>query len=641
MRGSVREVLVPRALGVARDAMKAHQTKPATRALAEHRAGPPPTPPASAVAATRVVNADVAAVFEEIADLLEIGDANPFRVRAYRQAARFIGELGRPVAEMIARGEPLDALPGIGADLAGKIAEIVSSGTCAQLQALRREMPPAVATLLKVPGLGPRRVSALHHQLGVRTLAQLRAAAAQHRVRELHGFGDRTEEAILEAVTARLAEQHRVKVSVATQVADALLAELRATPGVREAVAAGSLRRQRETVGDLDLLVAVDRRSPVVARFAALPAVKRVLAQGPTRASVVLRNDLQVDLRAVAPASFGAAWAYFTGSKAHNIALRKVAQDAGLKLNEYGLWRGARRIAGATEASVFAALGLPWIEPELREDRGEIEAARTHRLPQLVRLEDLRGDLHAHTTDSDGRDDLEAMAEAARAMGLEYLAITDHTQRLAMVRGLDAGGLARQIDRIDALNARLPGITLLKGAEVDILEDGTLDLPDAVLGRLDLVVGGVHQRLDLPRERQTTRILRAMERPHFSILAHPTGRLIDERGPCALDLPRIIRAARERGCFLELNAHPARLDLDDVACRLAKDEGVLVSIDTDAHATHELDQRRFGVGQARRGWLGAADVLNTRSLATLLPLLDATMGRVAPPVTRAPVAIDA
>jgi len=597
--------------------------------------------PASTIVGSRVVNADIAAVFEEIADLLEIEDANPFRVRAYRQAARFIGELGRPVAEMVARGEELEALPGIGADLAGKIAEIVSTGSCAQLQALRRETPPAVATLLKIPGLGPRRVSALHHQLGVRTLAQLRNAAAQHRVRELHGFGERTEQAILEAVTARLAEQHRVKVSVAAQVADALLAQLAAVPGVREAVAAGSLRRQRETVGDLDLLVAVDGRSPVVARFVALPQVKRVLAQGPTRASIVLGNDLQVDLRAVAPPSFGAAWAYFTGSKAHNIALRKLAQDAGLKLNEYGLWRGARRIAGATEASVYEALGLPWIEPELREDRGEIEAARAHRLPQLVRLEDLRGDLHTHTTDSDGRDDLEAMAEAARARGLEYLAITDHTQRLAMVRGLDAGRLARQIDRIDALNEKLSGITLLKGAEVDILEDGTLDLPDAALGRLDLVVGAVHQRFDLPRDRQTARILRAMERPHFSILAHPTGRLLDERPASALDLPRIVRAARERGCFLELNAHPARLDLDDVACRLAKDEGVLVSIDTDAHATHELDQRRFGIGQARRGWLRATDVLNTRPLAALRPLLDATMGRAATPARRTPAAVDA
>lgn len=574
-----------------------------------------------------IVNADVAAVFDEIADLLEIQGANSFRIRAYRNAARMLSELGRSVKTLVAQGEDLDALPGIGPDLAGKIIEVVTTGSCAQLDRLRKELPPAITEMLKIPGLGPKRVRTLHQELGIQTIEQLHRAAEQGRIRAVHGFGPKTQQQILEATAARLQEIPRFKLVMATQIAEAQLAELAAVQGVQQAVAAGSLRRMRETVGDLDLLVTIQRGSPVMSHFTAGADVRSVLSKGSTRASVVLKSGLQVDLRAVAPASFGAAWLYFTGSKAHNIALRKLAQDAGLKLNEYGIYRGDERIAGATEASVYQALGLPFIEPELREDRGEISAARDHRLPKLVQLSDLRGDLHAHTKESDGHDSLEAMAEAARARGLQYLAITEHSQRLAMARGLDADRLARQIDHIDELNARLSGITLLKGVEVDILEDGTLDLPDSLLQRLDLVVGAVHHRFDLARDRQTDRLQRAMDHPYFSILAHPTGRLIGERPACDIDLPRVIRKARERGCFLELNAHPARLDLTDLACRMAKDEGVLVSIASDAHSTLEFDNLRFGIGQARRGWLEAGDVLNNRTLDALWPLLDITMSR--------------
>ena len=576
-----------------------------------------------------VVNADVAAVFDEIADLLEVEGANVFRIRAYRNAVRMLGDLGRSVKTMVEQGEDLDALPGIGPDLAAKIGEVVATGSCAQLERLRQELPPAIGELLHIPGLGPKRVRALHRELGIESLAQLHRAAADGRIRTVHGFGERTQRQILEAAAARLQAARRVKLAVASQVADALLAELSAVPGVERAVAAGSLRRMRETVGDLDLLVTARRGSPVMERFAAGPSVRRVLAKGGTKASVVLADGLQVDLRAVPPASFGAAWLYFTGSKAHNIALRRRAQEAGLKLNEYGVYRGTRRIAGESEAAVYQALGLAYVEPELREDRGEVEAAREHRLPALVTRADLCGDLHVHSSDSDGRDGLEALAEAARARGLRYLAVTDHTQRLALVRGLGPERLARQIDRIDALNARLRGVRLLKGVEVDILEDGTLDLPDALLARLDLVVGAVHQRFELSRERQTARLLRAMDHPHFSILAHPTGRLIEERAPCELDLPRVLRHARERGCFLELNAHPDRLDLNDLACRMARDAGVLLSIASDAHAASQLDHLRWGIGQARRGWLRAEDVLNARPLEALLPLLDASMGRAA------------
>jgi DNA polymerase (family 10) len=578
-----------------------------------------------------IVNADVAAVFNQIADLLEVQGANPFRIRAYRNAARNVSELGHSVAAMLQRGEDLDALPGIGPDLAGKIAEIVATGTCEQLERLRKEVPPAITELLAIPRLGPKRVRVLHDELGVETLQELLSAARDGRISRLHGFGPKMEQQILQAATSRLAQDRRFKLVVAAQVADSLLSELVQVPGVRQAVAAGSLRRMRDTVGDLDLLVTTQRGSPVMDRFAGSPDVQRILSKGPTRASVVLRSGLQVDLRSVQPASFGSAWLYFTGSKAHNIALRRIAQEGGLKLNEYGLYRGSERIAGDSELSVYRALGLPFIEPELREDRGEIEAARSHRLPRLVRLADLRGDLHAHTKESDGNDTLQAMAEAARARGLQYLAVTEHSKRLALARGLDAGRLARQIDRIDELNAGLKGLVLLKGIEVDILEDGKLDLPDAVLKRLDLVIGAIHHRFDLPRDRQTDRLLRAMDHPCFTILAHPTGRLIDERPACDIDLQRVIRHARGRGCFLELNAQPARLDLTDLACRMARDEGVLVSINSDAHSTLGLDDVRLGIGQARRGWLRAQDVLNTRPLEALRALLDAAMGRAVQP----------
>jgi len=570
-------------------------------------------------------NADIAAVFGEIADRLEIEDANPFRVRAYRNAARRVGELGRSVRTMIEQGADLDALPGIGPDLAGKMREIVATGSCALLERLRQELPPTITELLALPGIGPKRARALHRELELSTVAQLHEAARQGRIRSIPGFGAKTEEQILQATATHLQQPQRFRRSVGAAVAESLLAYLRAVHGVLQADPAGSLRRLRDTVGDLDLLVTVQPGSPVMDRFATYEDVRQVLAQGATKTSVVLRNGMQVDLRAVPAESFGAAWVYFTGSKAHGIALRRLALERGLKINEYGVWRNHERIAGETEASVYRAVGLPFIEPELREDRGEIEAARQGRLPMLLRRTDLRGDLHAHTKDSDGHDPIEAMAAAAREQGLSYLAITDHSRRLAMAHGLDAARLAQQIEDIDRLNAALQGITLLKGIEVDILEDGTLDLPDSILQRLDLVIGAVHHRFDLPRAKQTERLLRAIDQRHFSILAHPTGRLIGEREGYDVDLPRVLRQVRQRGCFIELNAQPQRLDLDDTACQMAKAEGVLVCVDSDAHGVLDFDDLQHGIAQARRGWLEKADVLNTRTLAELRPLLARTM----------------
>lgn len=570
-------------------------------------------------------NADIAAIFTEIADLLELEEVNPFRVRAYRNAARIVGELGQDIRAMVERGADLKTLPGIGDDLAAKMREIVTSGQCQALEKLRKELPPAITELLHLPGLGPKRVRTLWHELDVQTLEQLARAARDGRIRALPGFGAKTEANILQAVEAHLSKARRIKLATAAQYADSLVAWLSAAKGVSRVEVAGSYRRCRETVGDLDILVIAAPDSDVMHRFVTYDEVGEVLSQGPTRASVVLRSGLQVDLRVVEAAAYGAALCYFTGSKAHNIALRRIAQDAGLKLNEYGLFRGRERIAGDSEESVYRVLGLPWIAPELREDRGEIAAARAGRLPRLIELADLRGDLHVHTKATDGHHSIEEMALAAKALGLSYLAITEHSRRLAMAHGLDSRCLAEQGEAIDRLNERFKeqglGIVVLKGIEVDILEDGSLDLPDGALAPLDLVIGAVHSRFDLSRVKQTERILRAMDNPHFTLLAHPTGRLIESREPYDVDMPRVVRHARSRGCFLELNAHPERLDLLDSHCLMAKEEGVLVAINSDAHSREDLANLRFGIGQARRGWLEAADVLNSRPLAELKRLL--------------------
>ncbi len=559
-------------------------------------------------------NADLAAAFDQVADLLELQQANPFRVRAYRNAARLVGELKLDLASLVEQGRPLPRLPGIGADLAGKIEEFARAGRLALLERLRKQIPAGVAEMLRLPGLGPKRVRALYDELHVTTLPALARAARDGRIRELAGFGARTEARILEAIDAHGRRPQRLKLVAAAQHAAALLGWLRQAPGVREATAAGSLRRSRETVGDLDLLAAADDGAVVCRHLAAYPEVAEVRAAGDTRATVVLASGVQVDLRVVPQKSYGAALLYFTGSKAHNIRLRTLALERGLKLNEYGLFRGRRVVAAATEEQIYGALGLPWIAPELREDRGEIEAALKRRLPTLIDRADLAGDLHAHTNWSDGTASIEAMARAALAHGLSYLAISDHSRRLTVAHGLDPVRLAKQCAEVEAVNAKLDGVELLTGIEVDVLDDGGLDLPDAALAPLDVVIAAVHSKFDLPRAAQTRRILAALDRPKVRILAHPLGRLIDRREPYDVDMLAVIRKCRERGVALELNAHPERLDLTDVACRMAKDEGARVAINSDAHAEHEFDNLDFGIGQARRGWLEKADVINTRPL---------------------------
>jgi DNA polymerase (family 10) len=570
-------------------------------------------------------NADIAVRLDELADLLEIENANPFRIRAYRNAARTVRDLSSEITAMLAKGESLAELPAVGKDLAAKIQEIAETGTTAMLEEHRKALPATITQFLTIPGLGPKRVKALHDTLGIKTIDELADAARHGRIRGLHGFGRVTERHILEALEARKATQPRCKLADARLYAEAFVKYLTRCTGVIQIAVGGSYRRAMETIGDLDLLVTATQDSAVMARFVSYGEVEEVVAQGTTRATVRLACGLQVDLRVVNQESYGAALQYFTGGKAHNIRLRHLAQQRGLKINEYGVFKGDDRVAGGTEESVYKAVGLPWIPPELRENRGEIEAAQQGRLPTLITLSDIRGDLHAHTKATDGRNSLKEMALAARKRGYEYLAITDHSKRLAMAHGLDVDRLLAQLDEIDRLNAILSGITLLKGIEVDILENGLLDLPDEVLGRLDLVVGAVHSHFELPREKQTSRILRAMDRPHFTMLAHPSGRLIQERESYDVDMPRIIRHARERRCFLEVNAHPERLDLIDIYCQVAKEEGVMVGVNSDAHSTLDLDNLCFGIGQARRGWLEKHDVLNTRSLAELRPYLRQTI----------------
>jgi DNA polymerase (family 10) len=568
-----------------------------------------------------VHNADIADQFEQLADLLELREENPFRIRAYRNAAQFIRGHGRSLADLVAAGEDLSALPGIGEDLAGKIETIVRTGKLPLLAQVRAKVPAPLVEMTRIEGLGPRRAKALYRALRIRSLEDLRRAASSGRIREVKGFGPKTEKLIGERAARLVTGERRIKLAEAEAIVAPLVEYLRHGAGVDQVTVAGSYRRRRETVGDLDVLVSAGRAAAAMQRLVEYEEVDTVLARGPTRATVRLRNGLQVDVRVVPPVSYGAALHYFTGSKAHNIAARKLALARGLKLNEYGVFRGTRRLGGRTEQEVFAALDLPWIAPELREDRGELEAARDRRLPRLVEPGDIRGDLHCHTRATDGHDTLEAMARAAAAMGYEYLAINDHSRRVAMAHGLDARRLLAQVRAIDALNRRLEGLVVLKSVEVDILEDGTLDLPDSVLEELDFTVCAIHYGLRRSREQQTERVLRAMDNRYFTILAHPTGRLINAREPYDLDFERVLAAAKARGHILELNAHPDRLDLDDRYCRLAKEAGVRVAISTDAHRAADLSLMRHGLDQARRGWLERADVVNTRSLAQLRRLL--------------------
>lgn len=567
-------------------------------------------------------NPEIARIFDEIADCLELGEENPFRVRAYRNAARVVRELPKPAA-LLAR-EPemkLEELRGIGKDLAGKIRTIIETGDLPLHRSLCQRVPAGLRDMMGVPGLGPKRAMILNRKLGVASLEELRQAAVGQRVRDLKGFGLKIEQAILSGLEGLEGAGRRVLLSDAKPYADAIVSRLKQVPGVSAVEAAGSYRRRRETVGDLDILATCAKPEPVMDKLASYDGVARVLARGGTKMTVRLRNGLQVDLRVVGEQAFGSALLYFTGSKAHSIELRGRAQALGLKLNEYGVYRGQRRIAGRTEPEVYASLDLPYIEPELREGRGEVESAANGRLPDLVELSDIKGDLHMHTTLTDGRDSLEEMVEAAKARGYAYIAITEHSKRVAMARGLDAAGLREHWRRIDRLAAKTSGLAVLKGVEVDILDDGSLDLPDDALAGADWVIASLHYGQRQPRSQITKRLVAAAQNPVVSAIGHPTGRLIGKRPPYDVDLEQVLQAAADYGCALELDGQADRLDLDEVNAAAAKARGIPIIVDSDAHSVRELGNMEYGVFQARRAGLSKADIGNTRPFAELKALL--------------------
>jgi DNA polymerase (family 10) len=567
-------------------------------------------------------NPEVAQVFDEVADLLDIQGANPFRIRAYRNAARTIRDLSEPLADRVNRDDqPLEALAGIGKDLAEKIKTILQTGDLPLRKELCSQVPAGLRDLINVPGLGPKRANLLYQNLKIGSLEQLRKAAEKYRIRELVGFGAKTEEKILQSLDGLQEHGRRVYLAEAKVYAEAAVRYLRECPGLGQIEVAGSYRRRRETVADLDLLVTCSRCREVMDHLAAYPAVGEVLARGPTKMTVRLKSGLQMDLRVVPEKSYGAALQYFTGSKEHSIQLRRRALERGLKINEYGVFRDSKRVAGRTEEEVYQAVGVPWIPPELREARGEIEKALKNQLPHLIELGDIRGDLHMHTTVTDGRATLEDMVEAVKKRGYEYVAITDHSKRVTMARGLDGPRLRQAWRAIDKLQRKVKGLTLLKGVEVDILENGKLDLPDSVLQDADWVVASIHYGQNQPREQITRRLLNAIRNPHVSAIGHLTGRLIGKRKGVELDLDTVLKAAADHGCMMELNSQPSRLDLDDVALMAVKDRRIPVVINTDAHAVEELGFMEFGIYQARRAGLEAKDVANTRSLAEFRKLL--------------------
>jgi DNA polymerase (family 10) len=564
-----------------------------------------------------MTNAEVSRALSNIATMLEMEGANPFRVRAYREAGRVISAQAEPVATLAAEEGRLEALPGIGKDLAGKIRELAKTGTTELYQQLQSKIPLDVVALTELHGLGPKRVGTLFEVLGVRNREDLEKAAREGKLRELPGFGEKVEQNVLKALSTASRWTGRMLLATAWPVAHGIAEHVGRVRGAEKVDIAGSFRRRKETVGDLDLLVCGGEPEDVMKAFTTHPSVADVLGHGETKSSVRLSNGLQVDLRLVPEASYGAAMLYFTGSKEHNIELRKIAIEQGMSLNEYGLMRGDRMVAGRTEEEVYQALGARWIPPELREARGEIDLARYGRLPQLIELTDLRADLHMHTDRTDGRDTLETMVRAAKERGYEYVAITEHSKALAMARGFDAARVRQSVEEIAAVRRQVPGIEVLHGLEVDILAAGALDLDDETLALLDWVLVAIHSRLDQDAHVATGRVLQALEHPSVRAMAHPTGRMIGVREGVPLDLDRVFARAAERGIAMEINAQPERADLSDAHARLAHEMGVPLTIDTDAHSVAQLDFMRFGVFAARRAGLTREDVLNAFPCAEL------------------------
>ena len=569
-------------------------------------------------------NADIAQIFDQIAALLELEDGNPFRIRSFRRAAQVLETLSFSVDQVMKENPArLHKVPGIGAGTMARIQEILQTGSCRELQSMGERVPLSLLDLLGVSSLGPKKVKRLWQETGIQTLEQLREAAEQGRLRKMAGMGLRSEERILSSIELLLSTRGRHRLDRGREAADALVEYLKNIGEAERIAVAGSLRRWRETIRDIDILVTGSRAQETVQSLLQYPAVTEVLASGPTKASVRLGRGPGCDLRVVGNEEFGSALQYFTGSMEHNVVLREKAKRQGCKINEYGLFRteSDEKVAGSEEEKLYFSLGLAFIPPELRENRGELEKAFEDRLPDLVRTDQLRGELHTHTTASDGKDSLEDMVAAALALGYEYLAITDHSKTLAMVGGLDEERVLTQRRQIDRLNRSNPGLRVLTGIEVDILADGGLDMSDDVLAGLDVVIAAVHSRFDLSRNEMTSRICRALQNPNVNMLAHPTGRILFRRRPYEVDLEQVISCAREHRVCLEINAHPKRLDLNDVAARMAYDQGALIAVNSDAHSRRALHMVEYGIATARRAWLTAQSVVNCYPLERLMNVL--------------------
>lgn len=577
-------------------------------------------------------NLDVARTLTELADLLEIQGASPFRIRAYRNAVNTINSLSQPLKDMVAAGEDLTELPGVGKSVAKYIGEFLTSGSISRLEEVSAEFPRSLVQLMRLDGVGPKKARKLFEELDVRTVDDLAAELEAGRVQTLDGFGVKSAAKILDAIEDHKKHTGRFQIRETERLIAGLLEHMQSAPGVARIKLAGSLRRRKETIGDVDILAELDGDgTPVVDHFVSFSGAQRVVGAGSTKGSIVLHSGLQVDLRVIPSRSFGAALQYFSGSKGHNVAVRSRAVRQGLRVNEWGVFRvpeteddepigkeDGERLAGDTEQSVYEVLGMSWVPPELRENRGEVEAACEDELPELVSLEDIRGDLQMHSTWSDGKASVEEMARSCLERGYEYFALTDHSQAMAMVQGLTPERAREQWAEIEQVQELVPGIRILKSVEVDILKDGSLDMPDDVLEQLDVLVISVHSFMDQNKKTMTDRVLRAMQHPSADILAHPTGRIINRREPFELDVEAVLEAAADLSVAVELNANPNRLDFSDVHVHRAKELAVPVVISTDAHSPRGLADMRFGVDQARRGWLEASDVLNTRSVEEMM-----------------------
>jgi DNA polymerase (family 10) len=565
-------------------------------------------------------NLEIAKIFREIANILEIKGENVFRVRAYERAAQNIEGLGQDIEDYLKDGR-LSDIPGIGKDLSDRITEFIHSGKIKLYEDLKKSIPAGLLELLNIPSVGPKTAKLLYEKLKIRNIADLEKAIAKHKLQGIFGIKEKTVENILKGIAILKRGKERMTLAQALQTAEEFIGALRRNPAVKKISPAGSLRRQKDTVRDIDILVVSDKPAPVMDAFSRLAAVKEILAKGPTKASVRTQQDIQVDCRVVEEKSFGAALLYFTGSKAFNIKLRSIAIRKGLKLNEYGLFRKQKSIAGKSEEEMFKRLGLAYVEPELREDTGEIELARKNALPDLIELKDIKGDLHAHSEWSDGKSSIKEMAQAARALGYAYLAITDHSRSLKVAGGLSIPDLKRKKQEIEALNKRLEGLRILYGTEADIGSDGKIDYPDDILKEFDIVVAAIHTGFKQSRSQLTKRIARACLNKYVHIIAHPTGRLWGAREAYDLDLEEIYRVARDTNTCLEINSFPNRLDLNDLNCRRAKEAGVKFAISTDAHLAEQLEMMRLGVSVARRGWLSREDVINTLTVEQLMKVI--------------------